>query len=210
MKRFTNRKQAGHLLAKALDSYREQDLIVLGLPRGGVLVASEIASFLKAPLDLAFARKIGHPLQEEYAIAAVSENGYLVGNNRELETTDKKWLEEEKEKAIAEIKRRRSTYLPQRPKPVLTDKIVIMVDDGIATGLTLQAAIQDIKSQQPKKVIIAVPVSPKSTAKLVANQVDEFMCLQTDPDHLFLGGISAYYEDFHQVSDQEILDILHS
>ncbi|PIS00697.1 MAG: phosphoribosyl transferase [Chlamydiae bacterium CG10_big_fil_rev_8_21_14_0_10_35_9] len=208
MKLFKNRKEAGYLLAKALESYREQDLIVLGLPRGGVLVASEIASFLKAPLDLAFARKIGHPLQEEYAIAAVSENGYLVGNSRELEITDKKWLEEEKEKAIAEIKRRRSTYLPQRPQPVLTDKIVIIADDGIATGLTLQAAIQDIKSQQPKKVIVAVPVSPKSTAELIADQVDEFVCFQTDPDYLFLGGISAYYEDFHQVSDREILDIL--
>ncbi len=119
---FKDRKEAGTGLAKALDKYRNEDLIVLAIPRGGIVLAYEIAKFLNAPLDLIFAHKIGHPGFEEYAIAAVSESGFLVGHPGELASVKKEWLENEKAKIISEISHRRKLYLKGREKPILKDK----------------------------------------------------------------------------------------
>jgi len=205
---FEDRQDAGQLLAKALSSYRGKEVIVLGLPRGGVVTAAEIASSLSAPLNLAFAHKIGHPHNEEYAIAAISESGHLVGNPRELTSIDKVWFERRKKEVLEEIQHRRNTYLGGQSKPDVTDKIVILVDDGIATGLTMQAAIVEIKNLKPKKLIVSVPIAPEATADLIRSQIDEFIAVRVDPDDRFLGGVGAYYEKFQQVTDREVIDIM--
>lgn len=205
---FLNRKEAGQLLAKALLPYLGQDVVVLGLPRGGVVLAAAIAFTLKAPLDLVFAHKIGHPFQPEYAIAAISEAGDVIGNLEELKKVDKEWLEKEKEKIFLTMKQRRKLYLQEKEKLVLTDKIAIIVDDGVATGWTLLAAILEVKHLHPKKIIVAVPIAPKNTADKIRKQVDELVALQIDSDERFLGAVGAYYQEFYQVEDQEVIDLL--
>ncbi|CCB87070.1 putative phosphoribosyl transferase Rv0571c/MT0597 [Parachlamydia acanthamoebae UV-7] len=208
MKHFKDRHDAGRQLAELLEKYKDKDVIVYALPRGGVVIAEEIAKFLHASLDLIFAHKIGHPYQEEYAIAAISEHGLIVEASDELRFVDKKWFEKEKERQVLEMKRRRALYLKNIPKKSAKDKIAIIVDDGIATGLTMQAGIKELKSNQPKKIIAAVPVSPKSTAQLLASMVDEFVAIEIPPDGQFLGAVGAYYDEFYQVEDQEVIDIL--
>jgi len=206
IKKFKNRQEAGQRLAHALSSYEGKDVIVLGLPRGGVVLAAEIARALKAPLDLIFAHKIGHPEREEYAIGAVSESGHLI-TSPHLKI-DPRWLEQKKHSILAEIKRRRAFYLKGKALPTFTDKTVIIVDDGIATGLTMQAAIQEVKNAHPKKLIVAIPLAPETTARLIRSQVDALIVIQEDPDYLFLGAVSAYYEEFKQVEDEEVIRLL--
>lgn len=206
---FLNRKQAGHLLAKALIQYTGSDVIVFALPRGGVVVAAEIAKALKAPIDLILAHKIGHPYQPEYAIGALSESGYVIGNPRELETIDRSWFANEKERQMQEIKRKRDFYLKGKKKTDLKDKIAIIVDDGIATGFTMLAGIQELKQYHPKKIIVAVPISPRGIAAHIKKEVDEFICLNDPEENHFMGAIGAYYDDFSQTTDQEVMQILH-
>lgn len=205
---FKDRREAGVKLGEALLPYRSEDVIVLAIPRGGVVLAYEIAKALSAPLDLIFAHKIGHPLQEEYAIAAISEEGHLIGHAKELEHVTPEWLETEKQKTLMEIKRKRNLYLKGRKKPDLKDKVVIIVDDGIATGLTLRAAILEAKHAKPKKLIVATAVAPKSTADSIKKDVDEFVALTIDPEDKFLGSVGAYFESFHQVTDNEVINLL--
>jgi predicted phosphoribosyltransferase len=203
---FKDRKDAGQRLSQLLLPYRSEDVIVLAIPRGGIVLAHEIAKALNAPLDLLFAHKIGHPLQEEFAIAAISEEGYLVGNPEEYASPE--WLENAKQKALLEIKRRRNFYLKGRKKPNLVNKVVILVDDGIATGLTLKAALLEVKQAKPKKLIVATAVAPKSTADSIKNEVDAFVALTIDPDSQFLGAVGAYFENFPPVEDQEVMNLL--
>ncbi len=203
---FKDRRDAGQRLSKLLLPYRSEDVIVLAIPRGGIVLAHEIAKALNAPLDLLFAHKIGHPLQEEFAIAAISEDGYLVGNPEEYASPE--WLENAKQKALLEIKRRRNFYLKGRKKPNLVNKVVILVDDGIATGLTLKAALLEVKQAKPKKLIVATAVAPKSTADSIKNEVDAFVALTIDPDSQFLGAVGAYFENFPPVEDQEVMNLL--
>jgi predicted phosphoribosyltransferase len=205
---FKNRADAGKQLAKALMSYQGEDVVVLGLPRGGVVLASEVASSLKAPLDLVFAHKIGHPLQEEYAIAAISESGYLLGNDFELKQVESKWLENQKEKELERMRKRRELYLKGVAKQDLKNKTVILVDDGIATGLTLQVAIEEVKHHKPKKIIVGVPIAAEGIASKIKRQVDQLVALQIDPDFTFLGAVGCYYEEFSQVEDEAVIDCL--
>lgn len=205
---FRDRREAGRLLSKALQKYKGDEVVVYALPRGGVVTADEIAKALNAPLDLILAHKIGHPYQPEYAIGAVSENGSVIGNPHELQTVDKKWFEAEKNRQVMELKRKREKYLKGRKEIPIKNKVAILVDDGIATGLTMQAGIQDLKHRQPKKIIVAVPVAPKSTASLLTSQADEVVSLETPEDYHFLGAVGAYYDDFSQTEDEEVIDIL--
>lgn len=199
---FKDRTDAGKQLAEKLTQYKGQDVIVYGLPRGGVVTAYEIAKKLKAPLDLIITRKIGHPYQPEYAIAALSENGKIVENKRELAHVDHEWFEEEVKAQHNEIQRRRTLYLKDlKPLPV-KGKIAILIDDGIATGFTIEAAIRDVKYRHPKKIIVAVPVAPLGISQKLEHEVDKFVAL--DIPQYFLGGIGAYYGDFPQVSDEEV------
>jgi predicted phosphoribosyltransferase len=205
---FINRHDAGNQLGEALLSrYKDKDIVVYAVPRGGVVVAAQIARALHAPLDLIFAHKIGHPDNPEYAIGAVSESGFLVGYS--LNDFDQDWLEWEKEDQIKEIKRKRSLYLKDRPYISPENKIAILVDDGIATGLTIEAGIKELKSRHPSKIVVAIPVSPKSVSELIKGMVDEVVGIEIE-DEQFLGAVGAYYHEFNQVEDQEVIEILKS
>jgi predicted phosphoribosyltransferase len=201
---FQNRAHAGKKLAVILSKYKNLDAVVYALPRGGVVVGAEIAEALRLPLDLVVTRKIGQPFNPEYAIAAVSENGELVTNENEVSQIDKNWFKEEVDRQIAEAKRRRKKYSTRgflSPK----NKIAILVDDGIATGLTMLAAIKELRRYTPKKLIVAVPVSPTDSTEIIKKQVDEFICLDIDPE--YLGSVGAYYSTFAQVEDEEVIKI---
>lgn len=206
--RFVNRKEAGELLAKQLKKYKGKDVVVYALPRGGVVTAEEIAKTLDAPLDLIITRKISHPYSPEYAIAATAENGHIIGNRREIMGLDEDWLKEEIEVQQREVARRRKKYL-QGTGPVSPEgKIAILVDDGVATGLTLRVGIMELRHYHPKKLIVAVPIVPRSTANILEKEIDELVALQIPSDDVFLGAVGAYYEDFSQVSDQEVINII--
>lgn len=203
---FKNREDAGKQLGELLKHYEGQEVIVYALPRGGVVVAKEIADCLHAPLDLILAHKIGHPYHAEYAIAAISESGQMVGNARELQAVDPEWLEQEKRNQLEEIQRKRKKYLKGKVQLPVKDKIAIIVDDGIATGLTMLAGIKELQQKHPKKIIVAVPVAPKSTADMLKTLVDEVVSPDLPED--FLGAVGAYYRDFNQVEDDEVIELL--
>lgn len=203
---FRDRRDAGRQICQLLKKYQGQEAIVFALPRGGVVVADEIAHFLHAPLDLILAHKIGHPYYSEYAIAAMSEDGQLIGNMNEVLPLGKNWLDKERESQFAEFKRKRKLYLKDRPQLPLDNKIAIIVDDGIATGLTMQAGILELKRRHPKKIVVAVPVSPKDTADRLKPLVDDFVCPLIPSD--FIGSVGAYFADFPQVEDEEVIEIL--
>jgi predicted phosphoribosyltransferase len=203
MHKFKNRQDAGKQLAQLLKSYKNKDAVVYALPRGGVVIAKEIASYLHAPLDLLYAHKIGHPHYEEYAIGAISERGYTVG---ELQLFDPEWLKEEKERQLDEIQRKKSLYKTQ--SIYARGKIAILVDDGVATGRTMEVGILELRSQHPAKIVIAVPVSPKSTFDKLKAMVNEAVGIEVVEDDSFMGAVGAYYDEFNQVEDQEVIDLL--
>ncbi|MGC9605284.1 MAG: phosphoribosyltransferase family protein [Minisyncoccia bacterium] len=199
---FKNRADAGQRLAKLLEPYLSPKTVIYGLPRGGVIVAAEAAKHLKAPLELAITRKIGHPLHPEYAIGAVAEDGTFVGQGTELKTVDRDWLEREIERQTEEIKRRKELYQGSRPAIPATGKTAILTDDGIATGLTIMAAARMLRKQKPLRLVIAVPVMPASAAEALKAEADDVVAIFVDPD--YLGAVGEYYDDFDQTSDAEV------
>lgn len=203
---FEDRTQAGKLLAKKLKAFKDKGAVVYGLPRGGVIVGAEIAKELNAALDIIVARKIGHPLQPEFGIAAVTEAGHLVKNEKYSATVDENWFSGEVERQITAATKRRNLYRSELPDISAKDKIAILIDDGIATGLTAKAAILDLKERLPQKIILAVPVIPQPEAEELSPQVDEMVALLVEEE--FLGAVGAYYENFPQVSDEEVLAAL--
>jgi len=203
---FKNRKDAGIKLAQALEKYKDEDVIVLALPRGGVVLGEEIANKLHAPLDILLTKKIGHPMNSEYAICAITEDGDPICNSAEVEKVDPEWLAEEIRKVRSEIKRRRKMFLGGKALQPVEGKTVIIADDGIATGLTMIAAIEEIKKRKPKRLVIAIPVTPYDTAQRLMSMVDELVSLDIDPN--YRGAVGAYYEDFTQVEDSEVISIL--
>lgn len=207
---FKNRQDAGNQLSQLLKNYKDMDIVVYALPRGGVAVAAEISKFLHAPMDLIFAHKIGHPYQPEYAIAAISESGHMVGPSLELLLSiGSELFESEKTYQIKEIKKKREQYLKGRKEISVENKIAILVDDGMATGLTMQVGIKELKDRHPKKIVVAVPVAPKSVADLIKAMVDDYVGIEID-DYYFQGAVGAYYEEFRQVEDEEVIQILNS
>lgn len=205
---FIDRQDAGLKLAKALEKYKGEDSIVFALPRGGVILGYEIAKKLGAPLDLIITKKIGHPMNPEYAIGAIAEDGPSLYNSNEVDNMSPKWLEEEEKSIQQEIKRRREKYLGERKLYLVEGKTAIIVDDGVATGLTLMAAIKEIKKRNPKKLIVASPVTPYDTAQKLKEMVDELVSL--DIDSFYLGSVGAYYEQFEQVEEEEVIKLLKS
>lgn len=203
-----DRQDAGAQLSLLLTKYLGKDVVVYAIPRGGVVVAEPIADFLNVPMDLILAHKIGHPFHAEYAIAAVSESGHIIGSSRDLHSIDEKWLDREKERQMNEIKRKREKYLKEFAPISLKDKIAIIVDDGIATGLTMQVGILELRDFAPKKIVAVVPVSPRSTAELLKTMVDDFVALQVPEDYEYRGAVGAYYEEFNQVEDETVIAIL--
>lgn len=205
---FKDRTEAGKLLAKKLSMYKNANTVVYAIPRGGVVPAVEIARRLFAPLDLIITRKISHPYNPEYAVAAIAENGHIVGSKNELEDIDPYWLKQAIERQRKEVKKRKNIYgLGQTPDS-LTNKTVILVDDGIATGLTMKIAIKEIQHKNPKKVVVAVPVISQSTFRTLQQEVDEVVAQHIPDDEVFRGAVGAYYEKFPQISDEEIISIL--
>lgn len=204
--RFRDRKDAGIKLAGKLEKFRDQDALVLALPRGGVVPAAEIAKVLGAPLDLIITKKIGHPLNDEYAICAISEDGDPVCNEAELSRVDPSWFENKVDRVRGEIKRRREKYLGKEKRRSLEDKTVIIVDDGIATGLTMMAAIKEAKARHPKRIVVAIPVVPEETAGRLEALVDELVAMDIDPN--YLGAVGAYYDNFWQVEDSTVMAIM--
>jgi predicted phosphoribosyltransferase len=201
---FQNREQAGEMLAKLLEKYRGNDAVILALPRGGVAVGKVVAQKLNLPLGIIVVRKIGHPISPEYAIAAISESGEIVTNQID-ENLETKWFEEESAKELSEAKRRRQKYWGNRPQILLKGRITIIVDDGLATGLTMMAAIKEVKKEKPKKVVVAVPVASADAAQKIKILADEFIAIVVS--ELFFA-VGAYYEDFPQISDEEVIRLL--
>ena len=204
--RFKDRVEAGQKLAEKLTKYRGENTVILALPRGGAVLGAEIAKALEAPLDLVIPRKIGHPQNPEYAVAAVTEGGELVANDAEVSSLDPEWFKGDVQKEIAEAKRRRQTYLQGKNQAQLRGKTVIIVDDGVATGLTMRAAIKDVRARDPERIVVAVPVTPKDTAGILQREADELVAL--DIPTMYLGAVGAYYQEFTQVEDGEVIEIL--
>ena len=204
--RFKDRIHAGQLLAQALAKYRSQDAVIYALPRGGVVLAEVIAKALNLPLSLIVVRKIGHPLNPEYAVCALSEQSGLICNEPELASIEKDWLETAVAQELQEIKRRSKLYLGNKPPIVAKGKIAIIVDDGIATGLTMMAAIAEIKRQHPKKIVVAVPIAARQSVKEIEPMVDKFVALEVPAQ--YLGSVGSYYEYFPQVRDGEVVNII--
>jgi len=204
---FKDRIDAGRKLADALLKYKGiKNVVVYALPRGGVVTGKEVAKKLGCPLDVLIIRKISHPFSEEYAIGAVSEKGNAVFNETEIQSIDKKWLEDEIEKKKAEAKQKKELYYKNKQPINPEGKIAIIVDDGIATGLTILGAIKEIKMQKPEKIIVAVPVAPKEIVDPIKKEVDEFIAISVP--EIYLGAVGSYYDEFNQVSDQEVLTLL--
>ena len=203
---FKNRTEAGQKLAKLLSDYASEDVIVYALPRGGVVLGAEIARAINAPLDLIITRKIGHPSNPEYAVCALAEDGAPICNQSELERLGHQWLEEEKHKAREEIQRRREEYVGDPTQKDIKGKTAIIVDDGIATGLTMIASIEEMKLHEPKEIVVAIPIVPYLTSLKLEGMVDKVVCVEATRE--FLGAVGAYYEDFTQVDDDEVKRIL--
>jgi putative phosphoribosyl transferase len=206
--RFRNRTEAGKMLAQNLTTYANwKNLLVLGLPRGGVPVAFEVAKTLNVPLDICIVRKLGVPGQKELAMGAIASGGMGVLNYDVINTLgiDKEVIQAVAAEELQELQRRDRTYRGDAPPLNVTDKTVILIDDGIATGSTIRAAIAVLKQQQPTKIIVAVPVAQVSIYKELKSEVDEIVCLQT-PE--FLTAIGLWYEDFSQTTDDEVHEIL--
>lgn len=203
--RFKNREEAGRMLGEKLAVYRNNpQVIVLGLPRGGVVVAYEVAEMLNAPLDIVVARKIGAPRNPEYAIGAITETGEAILNEYEVENIDPDWLENEMFKEKAEAVRRLRSYRIGAPAEV-EEKIVILVDDGVATGYTMRAAIASVRKRNPKKIIVAIPHGAELSLLEIREEVDE-LCVIKIPRLYF--GVGEFYEAFPQVSDEEVIELL--
>jgi len=206
MARFHNRTDAGQQLARALKRYAGRPGIVYPLPRGGVPLGVEIADALEIDLDLIIPRKIGHPFNPEYAIAAVGETGEPVVNQTEVARVDPEWFEQEVARQRKESRRRREVYLHGRSPLPVEGKIAIIVDDGIATGLTMKAAIKDLRARNPEKLIVAIPVVPAATARELELMVDDLVAL--DIEENYLGAVGAYYDIFDQTTDEEVIALL--
>ncbi|MBE9043394.1 phosphoribosyltransferase [Pleurocapsales cyanobacterium LEGE 10410] len=208
-KQFHDRVQAGRLLAKKLKSnYADRsDVLVLGLPRGGVPVAYEIAQVLQAPLDICIVRKLGVPGHQELAMGAIATGGTRILNEnlvRSLRISPTA-IAHVTDREQRELERRDRLYRGSRPVSNLRDRTVIVVDDGIATGSTLKAALFIIKQQQPKQIVVAVPVAPPDVCQELEREVDEVVCLLTPQ---WLNSISLWYEDFLPTTDEQVRNLL--
>ena len=205
---FENRAEAGRYLAQKLMAYRDQpDVLVLALPRGGVPVAYEVAKALHAPLDVFLVRKLGVPGHEELAMGAVATGGVRVLNEavvRALNISEEQ-INAVTEAELRELERRERAYRGSRPAPQIRDRTIILVDDGLATGATMYAAIVALRQQHPKKIVVAVPTASPETCDEFRRVSDEVVCAIT-PEPFYAVGLS--YKDFSQTTDEEVRDLL--
>lgn len=200
---FENREEAGVALANSLKKYeKKKDVVVLGIPRGGVIPAYEVAQKLELPMDVIFVKKLGHPSNEEFAIGAVSADDFTVNSS---ENISHQYIHTEvqriQEKIHAQQKRIRAI---RKPIP-LRDKVVILVDDGIATGLTIYRVIELVRKAGAKKVVVAIPVAPFDSLQTLRSVADEVVCLEAPT---FFNAVGAHYVDFEQVRDEQVEALL--
>jgi putative phosphoribosyl transferase len=206
---FRDRSDAGRQLAARLRPWSGRHAVVLALPRGGVEVAFEIARVVHASLDLLLVRKIGAPRQPELALGAVADGGHpeLVVDEQLVETlgVTPEYLTDAKAAALAELERRRSLYLGDRPAVPVRGRAVIVVDDGIATGATMLAALRAIRERHPAHLVVAVPVAPRETIERLRAVADEITCLHTPAEFVAVG---QFYRAFPQLSDEQVVALL--
>jgi putative phosphoribosyl transferase len=208
---FQDRRQAGQLLAGALVELRDKKPVVLGIPRGGLVVAQGLAQGLEADLDIILSRKLGSPGQPELAMGALAENGSVflnpdvVGQLAIPVSYPVSYIEQEKQRQIAEIRRRSQLIRAIRAKVPIQGRIAVVTDDGAATGATLQAAIWALRQENPQKLIAAIPVASEEAVARLAADVDELICLRLPADFWAVG---QFYLNFEQVTDNEVLEIL--
>ena len=205
--RFQDRAEAGALLAAELSRYRAKKAVVLGIPRGGMVIADELARALEAEVDIVLAHKLRTPGQAELAMGSVSEDGKLFLNMEVVRglRIGEAYVEQEKERQMAEITRRTELFRRVRPKVDLAGRIVIVTDDGVATGATTQAALWAVRLEKPARLVAALPVGPEDTIARLADDVDEMVCLRTPP---FFSAVGQFYERFEPVDDADVLKIL--
>lgn len=205
---FRDRKHAGRLLAAHLQKVIEfdpQNSLILALPRGGVPVAREVANVLNIPMDILVVRKIGHPFQPEYGIGAITEEGFYWTDPSAVSISDIQphQIQQTVDKELLEVQRRVKHYRDDRPLPLLMAKTILLIDDGLATGVTARVAAQYLREKGAHKIILAVPIAPDSTAHSQPEEFDQIVCFRESPSLLAVG---QFYEDFSQVSDDEILE----
>lgn len=203
---FKNRGEAGQRLADKLLAYKDNpDVVVIALPRGGVVLGRVIADALHAPLDIVVPRKIGAPDNEEYAIGALTEDGEVVWSEAEKERYGEESLAIIVKKERKEAQRRLSLYRKNLPPRIFKDKIIILVDDGVATGYTIRSAIKTIRNESPQKIAAALPGGPQDTITALRNEVDEVVVLKVPQ---FFSAVGQLYQEFSQISDEEVIGLL--
>lgn len=204
---FHDREDAGKKLAQKLLPHKTKNAVVYALPRGGVITGAEIAKTLNVPLDVIIVRKIGNQYDQEYAIGAVAEDGHALWNEVEREHSDPEWLENKIRSERLKAIERRQKYLGARTVIPARGKTAILVDDGIATGLSIMLAISEIEHQKPEKIIVAVPVVPHDVAKKI-KKMAVLVALEIPTE--YFGAVGSYYENFPQIEDEEVVNILRS
>ncbi len=205
---FENRSDAGRRLGEALRSYQgRSDVLVLALPRGGVPVGFEVAHALGAPLDVFVVRKLGTPGQEELALGAVASGGTMVLNEDVVNTLGipRSVIDDIARRELLEVRRREHEFRGNRPPLDVSVKTVILVDDGLATGSTMRAAVEALKVREPSRIIVAVPVAAAATCNRLRPEVDELVCLHA-PEHFY--AVGEWYRDFSQTGDEEVKELL--
>jgi putative phosphoribosyl transferase len=206
---FKNRLDAANQLADKLKEYKGiPNSLILALPRGGVPIAQVLSEKLKIPFDTFNVKKIGAPGNDEFAIGAIAENGEIILDDETINdyNISKEYIDNSAKERLEEIKRRIKAYRKDKKLPFLKDKTIFLVDDGIATGYTMKAAILAIRSEKPKEIILAVPVSPPDTIAEMEKIADKVICLET-PYPFF--AIENFYSEFNQLTDSEVVEILH-
>jgi putative phosphoribosyl transferase len=205
---FANRQEAGRRLAEALEKYAgRDDVVVLALPRGGVPVAFEVARHLRVSLDVFIVRKLGVPGFEELALGAIASGGMRVLNEEVVRALPDapELIEAVTARELAEVERRERAYRDGRPAPELRGRVIILIDDGIATGATMKAAIAALRQRGAAKIVVAVPVGAAETCRELQEEVDEAICLMA-PE--WFRAVGQFYEEFGQVSDEEVRELL--
>lgn len=201
--KFKNRRDAAMQLVEKLEQYKGSNGIVLAIPRGGVPIGYIISKELELPLEITLSKKIGHPSNPEFAVGSVSLQGVVIDEH--VTGVSKKYIDEESKKLLQNLQDKFKLFMGNNKPSDLKNKIVIIVDDGIATGNTIKASVLAIRKSNPKKIVIAVPVSPKETAMKLGDLVDELICIQT-PSEFY--GVGQFYDDFSQVDDEEVIKLL--
>jgi len=204
---FKDRYDAGRQLARILKKFRDENVVILALPRGGVPVAFEVAKYLDAEMDIFLVKKIGVPKREELAMGAIATGGVRILNKNiiDIMNISDETIEETSEKEKKELERREKKYRDERPFPSLKNKTAILIDDGLATGASMRAAIKALRELNPAKIVVAVPTASQSICREFESETDEIICAYTP---VVFKGVGEWYEDFSQTTDDEVIGLI--